>query len=63
MFFCFNVSFFQGFEKVQELIFNQFNGKVNNLDLSLLKQIVEDIKSMIQVTDDGLDNAIPFVLS
>ena len=36
---------------------------MNNLDLSLLKQIVEDIKSMIQVTDDGLDNAIPFVLS
>lgn len=63
MSFCFDVHFFQGFEKVQELIFNQFNGKVNKLDLSLLKQIVEDLKGIIQGTGDGLDNAIPFVLS
>ena len=34
-----------------------------NLDLSLLKQIVEDLKGIIQGTGDGLDNAIPFVLS
>ena len=63
MSFCFDVHLFQGFEKVQELIFNQFNGKVINLDLSLLKQIVEDLKGIIQGTGDGLDNAIPFVLS
>lgn len=63
MSFCFDVHFFQGFEKVQELIFSQFNGKVINLDLSLLKQIVEDLKGIIQGTGDGLDNVIPFVLS
>lgn len=49
-----------GFEKVQELIFNQFNGKVSGLDLSLLKQIVEDVRTM---SEESLDNAVPFVLS
>jgi len=37
-----------GFEKVQELIFNQFNGKMKTFDLSLLKEIVMEVKAFEQ---------------
>jgi len=37
-----------GFEKVQELIFNQFNGQMKTFDLSLLKEIVMEVKAFEQ---------------